>query len=351
LSSSIKRSHYGNLPNGTSIEIYTLTNSSGCVCKVTTFGAAITELWVPDRNGKLGDVVLGFDGLDGYLARRAFKGSGIGRVANRIANGTFTLDRKTYTLAINNPPNTLHGGITGFDRVVWTAEAVETPDGPSVVLHHVSPDGDEGFPGTLRVRMTYSLTNEDELRINYEATTDKATPINLTNHGYFNLAGGGDVLGHVLEINAHKYTVSDETLIPTGEIADVAGGPLDFTVEKPIGRDIGKITARIGGYDHNFVLDEKGHGLFHAASVHDPVSGRAMDVLTQEPGIQLFTSNHFDGTVIGKKGVPFPRYGAFCLETQHFPDSVNKPEFPSTILRPGETFRSATVYQFSVRND
>jgi aldose 1-epimerase len=347
LDPSVKQSRYGSLPDGTPVELCVLTNANGLVCKVITFGAAITELWVPDRAGKLDDVVLGFDTLDGYVSRRAFKGSIVGRFANRIANGRFALDGKTYTLAINDPPNSLHGGTTGFDRVVWKVEAVETPDGPSIVLRHTSPDGDEGFPGTLKVRMTYTLTHRNELRIDYEATTDKATPINLSNHGYFNLAGHGDILGHVLQINARRYTATDETQIPTGDFADVAGGPLDFTKAKPIGRDIGRIPAKIGGFDHCFVLDEFGSGLSLAANVRDPVSGRSMDVLTQEPGLQLYTSNKLDGTIIGKRGAPLPRYGALCLETQHFPDSVNRPAFPSTILRPGGTFRSATVYRFS----
>ena len=349
LATPIKQSRYGSLPDGTPVDLYALTNANGLVCKVITFGAAITELWVPDRSGKLGDVVIGFDTLAGYVATRAFLGCAIGRFANRIAKGRFTLDGQAYSLPVNNPPNTLHGGTTAFDRVVWKAEAAETPEGPSVVFHLVSADGDQGFPGTLRVRMAYTLTHANELRIDYEATTDKATPVNLTNHSYFNLACAGDILGHVLRINARTYTRSDDTLIPTGELADVAGGPLDFTAAKPIGRDIGKIPGGIGGYDHNFVLDGKGNGLSLAASVHDPASGRAMDVLTDEPGIQLFTSNGYDGSMIGKRGAPFPRHGALCLETQHFPDSVNHPDFPSTILRPGKTFRSATVHRFSAK--
>jgi aldose 1-epimerase len=233
--------------------------------------------------------------------------------------------------------------------LVWKAEAAQTPEGPSVVFQLESPDGDEGFPGTLKVRMTYTLTHKNELRIDYEATTDKATPVNLTNHSYFNLACGGDVLGHVLQINARRYASTDDTLIPTGELADVAGGPLDFTVAKPFGRDIGKITGGIGGYDHCFALGQNAKSMVLAASVFDPSSGRAMDVLTDEPGIQLFTSNGSDGTMIGKRGAPFPRHGAFCLETQHFPDSVNRPNFPSTILRPGMTFRSTTIHLFSAK--
>jgi aldose 1-epimerase len=347
LDSTVKQSRYGSLADGTPVELYTLTNANGLVCKVITFGAAITELSVPDRAGKLGDVVLGFEGLDGYVARRTFKGSVVGRVANRIANGRFTLDGKTYTMAVNGPPNTLHGGIAGFDRVVWTAEAAVTLDGPSIVLRHTSPDGNEGFPGTLKVRMTYALTNNNDLRIDYEATTDKATPVNLSNHSYFNLGGRGDILGHVLQVNARKFTPFDDTMIPTGEIADVAGSPLDFTVAKPIGRDIGKMPATYGGYDHNFVIDGGGKGLVSAARVHDPVSGRTMEVLTDQPGMQIYTSNSFDAAQVGKRGESFPKHAAICLETQHFPDSVNRPSFTSTILRPGANFRSVTIYRFS----
>jgi aldose 1-epimerase len=347
LDSSVRQSRYGSLTDGTPVELYALTNASGLVCKVMTFGAAITELSVPDRAGTLGDVVLGFDGLDGYVARRAFQGSVVGRVANRIANGRFTLDGKTYTLAVNDPPNTLHGGVTGFDRVVWKSEAAATPDGPSIVLRHTSPDGDEGFPGTLEVRMTYTLTHTNELRIDYEATTDKATPVNLCNHSYFNLGGHGDILGHMLEIKARKFTPFDANMIPTGEVADLAGSPLDFTVAKPIGRDIGRIPGTPGGYDHNYVIEGGGKVLAPAARVHDPASGRTMEVLTDQPGMQLYTSNNFDGSLVGKRGASLPKHAAVCLETQHFPDSVNHPSFPSTILRPGAIFRSVTIHRFT----
>jgi aldose 1-epimerase len=337
------------MPDGTVVDLYTLTNANGLVCKVITYGAAITELHVPDRNGKLGDIVLGFDNLAQYLSDSPCFGAVVGRVANRIGRGRFTIDGTTYSLAINNGPNTLHGGIKGFDKIVWGAKAVDTPDGPAVVFTHVSPDGDEGFPGALSVRMTYTLTGRNEVRFDYQATTDKATPVNLTNHSYFNLACGGDVLGQVLQLKASRYTPSDSGLIPTGVIADVAGGPLDFTQAKPIGRDIGKVPGGTNGYDHNFVIDGGGRSVVLAAIASDPVSGRLMEVLTDQPGVQLYTSNGMDGSIVGKLGQAYPAHAAFCLETQHYPDSVNRPEFPSTLLRPGETFRSTTIYRFSAK--
>jgi aldose 1-epimerase len=347
MGSSIRRSPYGTLPDGTAVDLYALENANGLSCRVITYGATITELHVPDRSGRLGDVVLGLGSLAEYVAQNSYMGCVIGRFANRIARGRFTVDGKAYAIAVNDPPNTLHGGARGFGRAVWKARPVETPDGPSVEFRHLSPDGDEGFPGALQVRMTYALTNADELRIDYEAQADGTTPVNLTHHSYFNLACGGDILGHVLQLNARRYTPVDATLIPTGALADVAGGPLDFTAAKPIGRDIGRIPGNPGGYDHNFVVDAGAAGLALAARVRDPASGRAMEVLTDEPGVQLFTSNHFDGTLVGKRGGPYLRHAALSLETQHFPDSVNQPAFPSTLLRPGGTFRSTTVYRFS----
>jgi aldose 1-epimerase len=349
MAASISKSAFGTTPDGTAVDLYTLTNADGLVCKIITYGAVITELHVPDRTGRMGDVVLGFDNLPQYLDYNPCFGAVVGRVANRIARGKFTIDGRTYTLAINNPPNTLHGGIKGFDKVVWTAEAVDGPNGPSVVLNHVSPDGNEGFPGTLKVKLTYTLTNGNEVRMDYEATTDKTTAVNLTNHSYFNLSCKGDVLGQVLQIKATKYTPTDDGLIPTGVIADVAGGPLDFTQPKPIGRDIKKIPGKTNGYDHNFVIDGGGRGLVLAARAQDPATGRALEVSTDQPGVQLYTANGLDGTIVGKNGQAYPRYGGFCLETQHYADSVNQPGFPSTLLRPGETFRSTTIYRFSVK--
>jgi aldose 1-epimerase len=349
MAASISKTPFGTMPDGTKVDLYALTNAGGLVCKVITYGAVITELHVPDRAGRMGDVVLGFDNLEQYIRESPCFGAVVGRVANRIARGRFTIDGKTYTLAINNPPNTLHGGIKGFDKVVWDAEAVDGPDGPSVVLSHVSPDGDEGFPGTLTVKVTYTLTNGNEVRIDYEATTDKTTAVNLTNHSYFNLACKGDVLGQVLQLKAGRYTPADAGLIPTGVIADVAGGPLDFTQPKPIGRDMKKIPDKTNGYDHNFVIDGGGRSVVLAARAQDPVTGRALEVSTDQPGVQLYTSNGLDGRIVGKYGMAYPRYAGFCLETQHYPDSVNQPGFPSTLLRPGETLKSTTIYRFSVK--
>jgi aldose 1-epimerase len=346
---SISRSSYGTTPDGRAVDLYTLTNADGLVCKVINYGAIITELHVPDRSGKLGDVVLGFDNLTQYIDRNPFFGCVVGRVANRIANGQFKLEGKTYTLPINKAPNCLHGGPRGFDKAVWNAQGAEGPGGPALVFSHVSPDGDEGFPGALTVRMTYTLTNRNELRFDYEATTDRTTPVNLTNHSYFNLACKGDVLGQTLQLRAARYTPADDTMIPTGVFAEVAGGPLDFTLAKPIGRDLNRVPGKTNGFDHNFVIDGGGRSVVPAATAHDPLSGRTMDVSTDQPGVQLYSSNDFDGTLAGKGGVIFQLHTAFCLETQHYPDSVNRREFPSTILHPGETYRSTTVYAFSTK--
>jgi aldose 1-epimerase len=349
MAASISKSEFGKMPDGTPVELYTLTNATGSVCKIMTYGAVITELHVPDRAGKLADVVLGFDNLPMYLTHSPCFGAVVGRFANRIAKGRFTIDGQTYTLAINNPPNTLHGGLKGFDKVVWTAEGADGPEGPRLVLSHLSPDGDENFPGNLAVQVTYTLTDSNDVRIDYRATTDKATTLNLTNHSYFNLAGSGDIMGQVLQISASRYTPVDAGLIPTGVIADVAGGPLDFTQAKAIGRDMAQIVEKTNGYDHNFVIDGGGKYVVPAAKAVDPVSGRTMEVLTDQPGVQLYTSNGFHGALVGKYGEAYPLHAAFCLETQHYPDSVNKPAFPSTILRPGETFRSTTIYRFSAK--
>ena len=306
MAASTSKSPYGTLPDGTAVDLYTLTNAHGLVCKVITYGAAITELHVPDRSGRMGDVVLGFDNLAQYVSDSPCFGAAVGRVANRIANGRFTLDGRTYTLAINNPPNTLHGGLRGFDKLVWKAEAADGPAGPAVALTLVSPDGNEGFPGTLTVRMTYTLTNKDELRLDYEATTDKATPVNLTNHSYFNLACSGDVLRQVLQMNASRYTPSDATLIPTGVIADVAGGPLDFTQAKPIGRDLLRVPGNTHGYDHNYVIDGGGRGLVLAARATDPASGRSMEVLTDQPASSSTRATGSTGAWSARQARPIP---------------------------------------------
>ncbi len=346
---SISKSPFGKMPGGGAVDLYTLTNADGLVCKAITYGAAVAELHVPDRAGRLGDVVLGFDNLPQYIKDSPCFGSVVGRVANRIARGSFSLDGKSYSLAINNPPNTLHGGAKGFDKVVWEAEGVDSPDGPSVAFHRISPDGEEGFPGSLSVRVAYTLTNGNELRVDYEATTDNATPVNLSHHSYFNLAGKGDVLGHVLQLKAARYTPMDSGLIPTGEIAQVAGGPLDFTKPKAIGRDIGKMPGDLHGYDHNFVLDGGGPGPVLAARVQEPSTGRTMEVSTDQPGLQFYTGNSLSAGLTGKRGATYSPHSGFCLETQHFPDSVNKPGFPTTILRPGQVFRSTTIYRFAAK--
>jgi aldose 1-epimerase len=345
----VEKTSWGRLDDGTPIELYTLTNEKGVVAKITTYGAILTELWVPDRNGKLNNVVLGFDNLDQYVKGNPFFGATTGRVANRIAKGRFTLDGKEYRLAVNNGPNHLHGGIKGFDKRVWKAEPVTVKDGVAVKFTYLSPDGEEGYPGNLKVAVLYTLTDDNELRIDYSASTDKATPINLTNHSYFNLAGTGSVLDHVLMINADHYTAADATLIPTGEIVPVKGTPLDFTKPMPIGARVAEVMSFAKGYDHNFVLKGGGKKLSLCARVHEPKSGRVMEVRTTEPGVQLYTANHLDGTLKGVDGVVYAQHSGFCLETQHFPDSINKPNFPSVVLRPGQTFKSSTVHKFSVK--
>lgn len=346
MSGKIAKSKFGNMLDGSPVELYTLS-CGDVTCKITNYGGIITELHVPDKNGKSGDVVLGFDNFQQYLtANHPFLGTIVGRYANRIAKGKFTLDGKTYSLAINNGPNHLHGGLKGFDKMVWKAVAVESKDAPALKLSYTSPDGQENYPGTLKMMVTYTVT-KNEVRIDYEAETDKATPINLTNHSYFNLAGSGDIFGHELMVNAKEFTPSDDTLIPTGEIKSVQGTPLDFTEPKAIGKDFEKVVnLPHRGYDHNFVL-ENGGKVELAARVFEPKSGRVMEVLTDQPGIQLYTGNFLDETR-GKGGSVFGRNGGFCLETQHYPDSVNHPNFPSTILRPGEKYRTTTVHRFSV---
>ncbi len=344
---TVEKSEFGTLEDGTVIEAFTLRNARGAMAKVITYGATLTELWVPDKNGKLGDVVFGFDGLKGYLGSHPYFGSTVGRYANRIAKGKFTLDGKEYTLAINNGPNSLHGGKIGFDRRVWKAEPLREPHAAAVRFTYLSPDGEENYPGNLSVSVTYTLTDENALKLDYSAKTDKATPVNLTNHSYFNLAGsGGDILGYVLYLNADWFTPVDATLIPTGEIRSVKGTPLDFTKPTPIGAHIAEIKD-IGGYDHNFVINGEPGKLRLAARVSEPTSGRQMEVWATEPGVQFYSSIGLDGTIVGKGGITYKKYGALCLETQHYPDSPNHPNFPSTILRPGESFHSETIYKFS----
>lgn len=343
--------NFGKTPEGQVVTLYTLKNGTS-TAKVMTYGATLTELDVADRNGKPGDVVLGFDSLDGYLGKIPYFGAVVGRVANRIAKGKFTLDGKDYTLAVNNGPNALHGGLKGFDKVVWKAEEVECPDGPSVKFSYVSKDGEEGYPGNLSVSVTYTLTADNALRLQYTATTDKATPLNLSNHSYFNLAGAGSstILHHELTIAADRYTPVDDTLIPTGELADVKGTPLDFTTAIPIGKHIQEIKADPVGYDHNFVLRSGGSKTpVPAVTVYEPTTGRVMEMSTTEPGVQFYTGNFLDGTNVGKGGTVYKRYQGLCLEAQHFPDSIHHPSFPPTVLEPGKTYTQTTIYKFSTR--
>jgi aldose 1-epimerase len=343
----VLKSDFGKLPDGTEIEQYSLQNTKGAEAKIITYGATLTELWLPGKNGKKVDVVLGFDNLEGYLGDEPYFGGTIGRYANRIAKGKFTLDGKEYTLAINNGPNSLHGGKIGFNRRVWKAEPLKLAGGAAVKFSYFSKDGEEGYPGNLTVSVTYALMNDDALKISYTAKTDKATPINLTNHSYFNLsgAGSGDILKDVLWLNADHFTPTDDTLIPTGKIEPVAGTPYDFRKPMEIGARVSEIP-QVGGYDINYVLNGKPGELRRIAEVKDPKSGRELQVWTDQPGVQLYIAIGLDGSLHGVGGA-YEKYGAFCLETQHFPDSVNHPNFPSAILQPGKEFHSETIYKFS----
>jgi aldose 1-epimerase len=348
----VEKSPFGVTTDGAAVDVYTMTNTGGMVARVITFGALLTQLQVPDRDGVMADVVLGFKTLDGYEGVHPYFGATIGRVANRIAKGKFRLGGKEYTLATNNGPNHLHGGNTGFDKRVWKAQVVPAADGVAVKFTYLSPDGEEGYPGAVTASVTYTLTNRNEVRLDYAATSDKPTPINLTNHSYFNLAGegAGDILGHELTIMADRYTPVDGTLIPTGEIATVRSTVMDFTRSVPIGARIDQVPgAAPGGYDHNYVLNHGGGVLAVSARVREPKSGRVMDVLTTEPGVQLYTGNFLDGTNTGKAGVAYKKHFGFCLETQHYPDSINHPAFPPTVLEPNRTFKSTTIYRFSAK--
>jgi aldose 1-epimerase len=337
---------FGNT-DGQAITEYTLTNKNGMQLSIINYGGTITKLNVPDKDGKLGDVVLGYDSLSGYLQRaNPFFGALIGRYGNRIGKATFTLDGQTYNLDKNDGPNSLHGGNKGYDKVVWTAE--KQGDNSLKLTYH-SKDGEGGYPGNLDVTVVYTLTADNSVKIDYTATTDKATPVNLTNHAYYNLSAGTDstILNNEIQINADKYTPVDAGLIPTGQIADVKGTPFDFTSSKPIGRDIAQVK---GGYDHNWVLNKKGNTLEKAVTLYHPASGRVMEVYTTEPGVQFYTGNFLNGRLANTKGgAKYVQHAALCLETQHFPDSPNQPNFPSTILKPGETYKSTTVYKFSTK--
>lgn len=352
---TISKSPFGKTADGAAVDVYTLTNSKGMQAAITNYGGIVVTLMVPDRDGKLGDVVLGYDTLDEYIADTPYFGAIVGRYGNRIAKGKFTLGGKEYVLAQNNNENHLHGGIKGFDKVVWDAKGVLSDRGLELVLNYVSADGEEGYPGKLAVTVTYIVPyDENELQIEYLATTNKPTVVNLTNHSYFNLAGQGkgDILDHELMINADRFTPVDEGLIPTGELRSVAGTPMDFRKPTAIGArvDVDDEQLKFGlGYDHNWVLDKSPGEYGLAARVYLPTSGRVLEVHTVEPGIQFYCGNFLDGSNVGKGGKVYKHRYGFCLETQHFPDSPNKPQFPSTVLEPGEEYTTRTVYKFSTR--
>ncbi|MDX2187520.1 MAG: aldose epimerase family protein [Opitutaceae bacterium] len=355
---SVSSRPFGNLQDGRKVTLYTLDNGNGFSAEIMDLGGIIVRLNAPDRKGNVADVALGFSNAADYPEKSPYFGAIIGRVGNRIAHGRFTLDGKTYTLAENNKnggiTTNLHGGKVGFDKVFWAAQAEVREGRPTLALSYTSADGEEGFPGTLKVQVVYSLTGDNGLRMDYSATTDKPTPINLTNHNYFNLKGEGEgsILDHVLTLNASRYTPVNAGLIPTGELAPVAGTPFDFRTPETIGAQVDADHTQIKfglGYDHNFVLDRRGDGLELAATVYEPASGRVLEVLTTEPGLQFYCGNFLDGTLTGKSGKKYVRRGGFCLETQHFPDSINQPAFPSVVLKPGEKYKTTTVYRFSTR--
>jgi len=332
------------------VYLFTLKNRDGMEVRITNYGGIITHLFVPDRDGKSDDVVLGFDSLQGYLQEIPYFGALVGRYANRIAKGKFSIDGKEYTLATNNGPNHLHGGLKGFDKAIWEAEEIKNPSSVGVKLEYLSKDMEEGYPGNLNVTVTYLLKNNNELEIKYSATTDKKTHVNLTNHSYFNLdpINSPDILGHELIIYGNKFTPVDKDLIPTGELREVKGSPMDFTSAHKIGE---RITNVEGGYDHNWVLNESNGDVSLAARVYEPNSGRVLEVLTDQPGIQFYSGNFLDSTLTGKNNTIYIKHAGFCLETQHFPDSPNHPNFPSTLLSPGEKYDQKTIYKFSVRKE
>ncbi len=343
---------FGKTAEGTEIQLITLSNAHGLKATISTYGGTLTSLLVPDKDGKMSDVILGFDNVGGYLSpafrkSNPYFGALIGRYGNRIAKGKFTVDGKAYQVGLNNNGNSLHGGKVGFDQKVWTAKPGASADGQSVTLTYVSKDGEEGYPGNLTVTVVYTLTADNALKIDYTATTDKATPVNLTNHAYFNLALGQrkDVLAHQVTLPADRYTVVDASLIPTGELRPVKGTPFDFTTPHAIGERLAQVP---GGYDHNWVLNQA-TGQHSAATVYEPTTGRTMEVTTDEPGVQFYTGNFLDGSLTGKGGVVYGQHAGFCLETQHFPDSPNQAKFPGTVLEPGDTYHTTTSYTFGVR--
>ncbi len=351
-SAGIKKTVFGNMPDGQAIDLYTLTNRHGMQAAITNYGGAIVRLITPDRNGHMDDVVLGFENLGGYLQTEPYLGALIGRYGNRVGHAQFELDGVTYHLAKNDGDNTLHGGLKGFDKRVWKARDASLNGVPALELKYLSKDGEESFPGNLSATVVYTLSDDNELKIDYSATTDKDTVLNLTNHSYFNLAGqgNGDILKDQIMINADTFTPVDAGLIPTGELKSVAGTPFDFRKSGVIGAHINDADEQLKlgkGYDHNFVINRTGPGLVVAARVTEPTSGRVMEVLTTQPGVQFYTGNFLDGTLHGKGGKVYKQRYALCLETQHFPDSPNKPSFPTTELKPGQTYKQTTVYRFT----
>ena len=350
---SVSKAPFGTTKDGVAVELYTLTNDNGASVKFMSYGGIITEINVPDRWGRIGDIVLGFKTVAEYEQMSPYFGALIGRYANRIAGGKFSIDGTEYTLATNNGANTLHGGNKGFDKVVWTVEPLPSiPEVAAAKLTYVSKDGEEGYPGTLTAAVTYTFNNDNELRIDYEATTDKTTVVNLTSHSYFNLAGNGSgsIEDQILTINADAFTPVDSGGIPTGEIAPVAGTPFDFRQGTPIGARIRSSSEQMifgRGYDHNWVVNRSGDGLSLDARAYDPSTGRSMEIWSDQPGLQFYTGNFLDSTTVGSAGRQYRQGDAYCLETQHFPDSPNHPDFPSTLLKPGETYKTSTVHKFA----
>jgi aldose 1-epimerase len=349
-SAAVSQAPWGRSPGGETVTRYTLTNPSGTTVRIMTWGATVTDLRVPDRAGRLGEVTLGFDTLSPYLTKSPYFGCIVGRYGNRIARGRFTLDGASYQLATNHYPNHLHGGLRGFDKRNWSATIVASGDEPSVRFSRVSPAGEENYPGTLKASVTYTLTRDNQLRLEYDATTDKATPCNLTSHIYFNLAGGGTILNHLLTVHADRYLPIDRTFIPTGGPAPVAGTPFDFRKPMAIGARLAAVGGEPVGYDHNYIVRRSLFGgMRKVAELEDPASGRVLTVHSDLPGLQFYCGGFLDGTIRGKGGRVYRQYDGLCLETQRYPDSPNRPSFPSTILRPGERYRTTTVYAFSTR--
>ena len=348
----ITKAAFGETLDGQKVDIYTLRNDKGTEARICNYGGIVVSLKVRDRNGKLGDVVLGYDSLASYIKATPYFGCLVGRYGNRIAKGKFTLNGKEYTLAVNNGPNSLHGGVKGFDKVVWEATPLHTKLGPALELKYVSKDGEEGYPGNLSVTAVYTLTDDNALRLDYTATTDKDTVLNLTHHSYFNFAGSGDILNHQVQIYADKFTPVDANLIPTGQLRSLDGSPLDFRRAEKIGARIKNDDEQLklgNGYDHNYVLNKPAGQLGLAARVYEETSGRLMEVWTTEPGMQFYSGNFLDGTITGKAGWTYQFRNGFCMEPQHFPDSPNHPEFPTTVLKPGQVYKNTIMYKFSVR--